>query len=175
MDRIERGYSIWLLRFRSWHVGLDMSIKFKKKCLPIVLKEASIRVHEHRMFEISYIWHLGFGSRALSEILWSLDLKQPEYYPMKPKTEVHPPLLYLWTNDEEEYIMNGLGVILQNASITFCGIYIYEFKREFKKNIALRHRYVTQRKHDEKVLWQTSILWRRPTEIMRVNIWQNSE
>ena len=49
----------------------------------------------------------------------------------------------------------GYGVILQNASITFCGIYIYEFKREFKKNIALRHRYVTQRrkrKHDEKVL-----------------------
>lgn len=51
--------------------------------------------------------------------------------------------------------MNGLGVILQNASITFCGIYIYEFKREFKKNIALKHGYVTQRrkrKYNEKVL-----------------------
>ena len=59
---------------------------------------------------------------------------------------------YSLTNDKEEYITNGLGAILQNASITFCGIYIYEFKREFKKNIALRHRYVTQRKHDEKVL-----------------------
>ena len=42
-------------------------------------------------------------------------------------------LLYIWTNDKEEYIMNGLGVILQNASITFCGIYISSSNANSKK------------------------------------------